>query len=214
MTDPNPLAGMPFAESLANQMNESMQWMSRMWGNPVAGAATGAESGFGRQSPLPPGLPSMLMPTFDPQELDKRISDLKTVEHWLDMNRALLHSTIQTLEMQRNAIVAFQAMARPAPGSASVNAPSQAGPPPAAAPASQPRNDAAAPPLPFDPTPWWNALQEQFARVAASAAKPDSAPEDPRPPGEINAAQTQPSERSGPSTAAGKSVRKAPGPSG
>src|ERR1700756_4666570 len=138
MADPNPLAGMPFAGALAHQMNESLQWMSRMWGNP---AGTSSESVFGRASSIPAGLPSMLMPTFDPQELEKRINDLKTVEHWLDMNRALLHSTIQTLEMQRNAIVAMQSMARPAPGSASVNAPSQAGPPPAA---SQPRNDAAA----------------------------------------------------------------------
>ena len=54
----------------------------------------------------------MLMPTFDPKELDKRITDLRTVAHWLDMNRTLLHTTIQALEMQRNAIVAMHAMGR------------------------------------------------------------------------------------------------------
>jgi hypothetical protein len=110
MADPNPLAGMPLAESLANNMNESLQWMSRMWGNSAAAPLPGAEALFG-QSPSVPGLPSMLMPTLDPKELEKRIGDLKTVEHWLDMNRALLHTTIQTLEMQRNGIIALQSMA-------------------------------------------------------------------------------------------------------
>ena len=110
MADPNPLAGMPLAESLANNMNESLQWMSRMWGNSAAAPLPGAEALFG-QSPSVPGLPSMLMPTLDPKELEKRIGDLKTVEHWLDMNRALLHTTIQTLEMQRNAVIALQSMA-------------------------------------------------------------------------------------------------------
>ena len=43
MADPNPLAGMPLAESLANNMNESLQWMARMWGNPAAASAAGAQ---------------------------------------------------------------------------------------------------------------------------------------------------------------------------
>ncbi len=181
MANPNPLAAMPLAESLANQMNESLQWMSRMWGNPAA--APGSESVFGGQSPLPPGLPSMLMPTLDPKELEKRINDLKTVEHWLDMNRALLHSTIQTLEMQRNAIVTLQSMARPAQASSSIGS-GHTGSPAASEAAAQPRGDTApaAQPLPFDPTPWWNALQEQFVRVAAAAAaQPEHPAADPQP---------------------------------
>jgi hypothetical protein len=166
MPDPNPLSGMPLAESLASNMNESLQWMSRMWGGPAAATPAGADSLFA----APPGLPSMLMPTLDPKELEKRINDLKTVEHWLDMNRALLHSTIQTLEMQRNAIVALQAMAQSAQsvstaglGAAGPSAPSI----PAAAAGG---GSVAAPPLPFNPALWWNALQEQFARVASGAA--------------------------------------------
>jgi hypothetical protein len=169
MADKNPLAGMPLAETLASQMNESLQWMSRMWsGSPALPAS--AESTFGGQS-LPPGLPSILIPTLDPKELDKRINDLKTVEHWLDMNRILLHSTIQTLEMQRNALVALQSMTRsPQPGTSAPGA----GQGSAAAAATQPGDAAAgAQPFPFDPAPWWNALQEQFARVAAAAAEPE-----------------------------------------
>ncbi len=164
MPDPNPLAGMPFAESLANNMNESLLWMSRMWGGAAAAPLAGAESMFGTR-PVPPGLPSMLMPTLDPNELEKRINDLKTVEHWLDMNRALLHATIQTLEMQRNAIVAMQAMAQAAPSASATPGVSAS-----AATAASERAEAAAVPPPFNPAMWWNALQEQFARVASAAA--------------------------------------------
>ena len=169
MPDPNPLAGMPLAESLASNMNESLQWMSRMWGGATAAPTAGAESLFGAQ---PPGLPSMLMPTLDPNELEKRINDLKTVAHWLDMNRALLHSTIQTLEMQRNAIVALQAMAHSAQSASAASGFGGAGASSSAGTAA-PAHGAAAPsgqPLPFNPALWWNALQEQFARVASTAA--------------------------------------------
>jgi hypothetical protein len=204
MADPNPLAGMPFAESLANQMNESLQWMSRMWGNPAGAPTAAVESAFGRQPPLPPGMPSMLMPTFDPQELEKRINDLKTVEHWLDMNRALLHSTIQTLEMQRNAIVAMQSMARVAPGVSAA----PAGP----AGSAQTRTDAPAPPLPFDPAPWWNALQEQFARVAAAATQPNPPAATAAPQSGNDPAPAQ-SGSDRPAPPAGRSGRKTPGPS-
>jgi hypothetical protein len=173
MADPNPLAGMPLAESLASNMNESLQWMSRLWGGSAA-------------SPLgtPAGLPSMMMPTLDPKELERRIADLRTVEHWLDMNRALLHSTISTLEMQRNGLVALQSMAHVAP-SAFGAADARGAPPALAEPVASPRGDtaAAAAPMSFDPTPWWNALQEQFARVASTAASDaQRSPEEPSQP--------------------------------
>jgi hypothetical protein len=124
----------------------------------------------------------MLMPTLDPKELEKRINDLKTVAHWLDMNRTLLQSTIQTLEMQRNAIVAFQAMARPAQAGTSVGR-GQAGSSFASDSPAPPRTDAPDTlPLPFDPTTWWNVLQEQFVRVAAAAAaQPERQSAEPEP---------------------------------
>jgi hypothetical protein len=165
MADPNPLAGMPLAESLANNLNESLQWMSRVWGSSAAGSLAGMESLRGAQSSLPPGLPSMMMPTLDPNELDKRITDLRTVEHWLDMNRALLHSTIQTLEMQRNAIVALQSMGRAAQAGSTASGLGGVDPNlPSAETSTGPQS------LPFNPAQWWNALQEQFARVASAAA--------------------------------------------
>jgi hypothetical protein len=204
MADPNPLAGMPLAESLANNMNESLQWMSRMWGNSAAAPLPGAEALFG-QSPSVPGLPSMLMPTLDPKELEKRIGDLKTVEHWLDMNRALLHTTIQTLEMQRNAVIALQSMAMSAQAGRPVPASAGTGSAPDAAATAGSDSGAGVQPLPFNPAQWWNALHEQFARVASAAAtEAERAAADPQPAREAEAPPPRDPAEAAPATKAGR----------
>ena len=204
MADPNPLAGMPLAESLANNMNESLQWMSRMWGNSAAAPLPGAEALFG-QSPSVPGLPSMLMPTLDPKELEKRIGDLKTVEHWLDMNRALLHTTIQTLEMQRNAVIALQSMAMSAQAGRPVPASAGTGSAPDSAATAGSDSGAGVQPLPFNPAQWWNALHEQFARVASAAAtEAERAAADPQPAREAEAPPPRGPAEAAPATKAGR----------
>mgnify|MGYP006270671901 CR=1 FL=1 len=179
MADPNSRSAPPLAESVANNMNEAFQWMARMWGSPAAPVAA-AEALRSAQMPVAPGVASMLMPTLDPQELDKRIRDLRTVEHWLDMNRALLHTTIQTLEMQRDAIVAMHSMARGAPGAAA----------PAGASGEEPPAGDQAPP--FNPALWWQALQEQFTRVAAAAVAESPPPDADEPPPADEAADQNP----------------------
>ena len=55
-------------------------------------------------------LPGMVVPTFDGDELGKRISDLKAVEGWLSMNLSMLQMTIRSLEMQRTTIETVRAM--------------------------------------------------------------------------------------------------------
>lgn len=55
-------------------------------------------------------LPGMVTPTLDIDELDKRIRDLKAVEHWLKVNLNMLQMTTQGLEMQRAALAAVKAM--------------------------------------------------------------------------------------------------------
>lgn len=55
-------------------------------------------------------LPGMVTPTLDTEELDKRISDLKTVENWLKINLNMLQMTVQGLEVQRAALAAVKAM--------------------------------------------------------------------------------------------------------
>lgn len=77
-----------------NQVHDPLNFMRSMWGN----------MGF--------SLPGMVTPTFDVDELDKRIKDMKAVEGWLRMNLSMLQMTIQGLEMQRTTVSAVQAMGK------------------------------------------------------------------------------------------------------
>jgi hypothetical protein len=58
--------------------------------------------------PLGIPLPGMAVPTFDPQEVEKRIAELKSVEAWLNMNLNMLKLSINGLEMQRAALQAMK----------------------------------------------------------------------------------------------------------
>ncbi|MBW7901130.1 MAG: hypothetical protein H3C26_06620 [Rhodocyclaceae bacterium] len=73
---------------------DPLEFMKGMWGS----------MGF--------SLPGMVAPTFDTDELEKRIGDLKAVEGWLRMNLSMLQMTIQGLEMQHSTLSAVQAMSR------------------------------------------------------------------------------------------------------
>jgi hypothetical protein len=117
--------------------------MRNMWGN----------MGF--------GLPGMVTPTFDLEELDKRIKDLKAVEGWLRMNLSMLQMTIQGLEMQRSTVSAVQTMGQMAADAARQgNAVADAG---AAAPdaASTPFSEAAMWP--------WQMMQQMREQMQHSA---------------------------------------------
>jgi hypothetical protein len=74
------------------QINDPLNFMRNMWG----------KMGF--------TLPGMVAPTFDLEELDKRIKDMKAVEGWLRMNLSMLQMTIQGLEMQRTTVSAVKTM--------------------------------------------------------------------------------------------------------
>jgi hypothetical protein len=150
---------------------------------------------------LPQTLPSMIAPTLDVDELDKRIADLRAVEQWLNLNLSMLRTTVQSLEVQRNTIATLKSFggamlsagphAPAAPPLATGNWPYPAGYPEAASPPARapapaahapearparkrrsPREAAAAAAaaLPLNPTAWWNTLQDQFTKIAATAA--------------------------------------------
>ena len=63
--------------------------------------------------PLGIPLPGMAVPTFDPQEVEKRIAELKSVEAWLSMNLNMLKLSINGLEMQRAALQAMKNASEP-----------------------------------------------------------------------------------------------------
>jgi hypothetical protein len=46
-------------------------------------------------------LQSLMFPVLDPKELEKKISELEAVEHWLKANLGMLQLTIKSLQYQR-----------------------------------------------------------------------------------------------------------------
>lgn len=91
----------------AGTVSDSLQLMKRVWG------ATGMPTPAGMMqfaAGLPGALPSMITPTLDVAELDKRIADLRAVEQWLNLNAQLLRTSIQTLEVQRNTIATLKSI--------------------------------------------------------------------------------------------------------
>jgi hypothetical protein len=160
VTDPKKPSGLPLPEAMAGNFQDAARWFSQMWS-----AGTDASAMRGATGPIP----SMMMPTLDPHELEKRIADLRSVEHWLELNLGLLRTTIQGLEMQRATLAAWQGMSAAAAGNAAPGRPEGA--------------SAAEALAAFQPAAWWNALQQQFAQMAASAAaKEEAAPPKPAAP--------------------------------
>ena len=141
-----------------------------------------------------PGMGQWIAPTLDPEELDKRISELKTVQFWLEQNARMLAASIQALEVQRMTLSTLKSMnvsmsdlteslkirlPEPAPAPVPSPAPapaaarsmfSAAAAPPAAPHAPEaPATPPVTPPGVIDPMQWWGALTQQFSQLAASA---------------------------------------------
>lgn len=111
------------------------------------------------------GLPGMVIPTLDSDELEKRISDLKAVEGWLSMNLSMLQMTIRSLEMQNTTLNAVRTMSEMAAASANASTEAFAG--------------KEAPVPPDDPAALWpwglmQQVQEYMQRQAATAAEGQS----------------------------------------
>lgn len=130
-----------------------------------------------------PNIGQWVAPTLNPEELEKRIEELRTVQFWLEQNARMLGATIQALEVQRMTLSTLKTMnvqmedlrdsltARPAASAPAAE--------PAAAPASARKPDAKAgaktdTAAAVDPMQWWGALTKQFTELAATAMK-DSA---------------------------------------
>lgn len=109
-----------------------------------------------------PAASQWVTPTLDPEELDKRIQELKSVQFWLDQNAKALSATIQAMEVQRMTLSTLQSMnvgmadvAAAMTGKASTKA------------ANKEATKDAAPAV--DPMQWWGAISQQFQSIAAQA---------------------------------------------
>lgn len=92
--------GMPgsapsFDQGTGNPVAQSLEMMRQVWGNMgnMAGAAPAN-------------------PTAGLDELDKRITDLKAIENWLNLNLTMLRGSIQGLEVQRATISTLRSFAQ------------------------------------------------------------------------------------------------------
>ncbi len=66
--------------------------------------------------PLGVPVPGMAMPTLDPDEVERRIAELRSVEGWLNMNLNMLRLSINGLEMQKAALQAMRQSVDPKKG--------------------------------------------------------------------------------------------------
>lgn len=136
-----------------------------------------------------PSIGQWVAPTLNPEELEKRIEELRTVQFWLEQNARMLAATIQALEVQRMTLSTLKTMNVPiaqlrdslmvresavAPAAAHGMAPRKAAA--RAGTARRPSPAGAATPAAgvVDPMQWWSALTKQFTQLASTAMK-DSA---------------------------------------
>jgi hypothetical protein len=131
-----------------------------------------------------PAMGGWVAPTLSVEELDKRITELKAVQFWLDQNATALKATIQALEVQKMTLATLKGMnlSMTELASAFKLKPEAASPPKAAEkPAEKPaekaeKEDGAAAEAPaapgvVDPLKWWGSLTEQFQQIAGAALK-------------------------------------------
>jgi hypothetical protein len=145
-----------------------------------------------------PNIGQWVAPTLNPEELEKRIEELRTVQFWLEQNARMLGATIQALEVQRMTLSTLKTMNvqmddlreslkirmpgtsdKPADDdSADVDSSSASAKTAAKPSARKPapaKGGKAEPSTPsVDPMQWWGALTKQFTQLATSAMK-DSA---------------------------------------
>ncbi len=157
-------------------MQDSLEFIKKMWGGM--------------------GVPGMVVPTLSVEEINKKITDLKAVESWLNLNLNMLRTTIQALEVQSATLSALRAMGavnqpaeengdepaanawampsgfpfsfmNPAPSADAAPAAKEQEPEPPATPAPE---AAAVPPSTGNANAWWDLLQNQFKQAVNSVA--------------------------------------------
>lgn len=144
--------------------------------------ATSAVKGASQALPQLPSLGNWVAPTLNPEELEKRITELKAVQFWLDQNAIALKATIQALEVQKMTLATLKGMnvaMGDVAGLFKLKAAEEAQEPKSPAkPKSKARKSAKSAPKTVssaaatavvDPMQWWGALTQQFQNIAATA---------------------------------------------
>lgn len=157
----------------AGSVGDTIEFMKKMWGSM--------------------GAPSMATPSLSVEDINKKISDLKTVASWLELNLNMLKATIQTLEVQSATLSTLQAMS-------AIMA--SRGTPEAAEGSDADEQAATPPPFPFG-FPLWPG-----AAAADAEPEPEAAPEEAEP--ELAAGQDSQPEAAAPEQEGAPSIPPAP----
>jgi hypothetical protein len=82
-------------------MTDTLDFVKNLWGS-MQIPGTGL--------PGMPGMSGIAAPPMSPEDLDKRIADLRAVESWLNLNLTMLRGSIQALEVQRGTLMTLKTM--------------------------------------------------------------------------------------------------------
>jgi len=82
-------------------MTDTLDFVKNLWGS-MQIPGTGL--------PGMPGMSGLAAPPMSPEDLDKRIADLRAVESWLNLNLTMLRGSIQALEVQRGTLMTLKTM--------------------------------------------------------------------------------------------------------
>lgn len=185
--------------------------------------------GAAQSMPQMPGLGGWVAPTLSVEDLEKRISELKAVQFWLDQNAMALKATIQALEVQKMTLATLKGMnvsmaevakaftPQRSEGVAPAPAPTPA-PPPAPEPAPEPMPESPADeadaggarPGVIDAMQWWGALTQQFQQIASAAMKDAAARAAPEPAVASAPSRKRPAAKKAAAPPAAQPAKKAP----
>ncbi|HJV50783.1 MULTISPECIES: PhaM family polyhydroxyalkanoate granule multifunctional regulatory protein [Oxalobacteraceae] len=171
-------------------MTDTIDFVKNLWGSMGVPGMNMANMNI----PGMPGMniPGMVMPSLSVEEIQKKITDLKAVESWLNLNMSMLRNTIQALEVQAATLSTLKSMgdsftasmasatqphAQPAAAQPQTNGSNGGGAEHgteklhgAPEPTSKDENDAAALTAPLvNAAAWWNMLQDQFKQAVGNA---------------------------------------------
>lgn len=198
----------------AAPMTDTLDFVKKLWGGMSV-----------------PGMPAMVAPTLSVEELEQKITDLKAVESWLNVNMSMLRNTIQAMEVQRATIGTLQSMSaafqtavdsstekkfdsaafwtalqaeKPAPAAAVVKPAEPVTPPAPRATVSEPSELAA---QMASPAAWWDVLQNQFKQAVSNAiTEPEAETKATKPQTAPSKAAAKPAAKSTAKPAAAKST--------
>jgi hypothetical protein len=107
----------PASGTMPFSAEDAMAFMQKMWnpfGIPIPG--------FGAPDPtaqVPGGMPfpnpAAMFAALDPAEVERKISELKVIEGWLQMSLSMTQMSVKTLELQKASLEAMRAAHAPKP---------------------------------------------------------------------------------------------------